>query len=297
MADTPSIIIGLIMLAIAAAACTSNDSVTLALPSPDRLATPNRVQTIVINAKVPTDVPGRDAKRHYRDGFKHMRSAEWFSAVAAYSEVIHLHPRAASDYAARGTAHLYGGDHRHAIKDYTITIKKAANNASYCRRRAHAWSTANPHKRKRPSTTPPELSSSNPPITWATFTAPSLTHSCPPLIGTPLWRTWTSQSHCIPDTTARIIGSAPGSTSTWATTPLPNATVNQPNNILDLRPLASQHRPAFGGQLNSGAYHSTSSDHRLLAQGYRRVQSKRRQCELRCHHHRQPPRYRTPSPP
>ena len=78
-----------------------------------------------------------------------MRDAEWFSAVAAYSEVIHLHPRAASAYAAHGTTHLYGGDHEDAIQDYTTAIEFAPDNPSYWRRRAHAWSTANPPQAQR----------------------------------------------------------------------------------------------------------------------------------------------------
>ena len=138
------VLIGALIFTLVATACASDDSVTLAPPSPDHLATPNRAETIVIDADAPPDVTSRDAKRYYRDGFKHMRNAEWFSAVAAYSEVIHLHPNAASAYAARGTAHLYGGDHQHAIKDYTTAIKNAPDNASYWRRRAHAWSTADP---------------------------------------------------------------------------------------------------------------------------------------------------------
>ena len=154
-----------------------------------------------------------------------------------------------------------------------------------------------PHKRKGPSTTPPGPSSSILTIIWPTRTALSPTPSCPSLIGTPLWRTWTSQSPCILNTTATITSSAPGSTKTSATTPQPSATVNQHSNILDLRPLASQHRPPSGCKLSPGAYRITSSEHRFLAQGYRRVQSQRRQCERRCHHHREPSRYQTPSPP
>ena len=66
-----------------------------------------------------------------------MRNTEWFSDVATYSEVIHLHPNAASAYAARGTTHLYGRDHQHAIKGYTTAIEIAPDNPSYWRRRAH----------------------------------------------------------------------------------------------------------------------------------------------------------------
>ena len=81
--------------------------------------------------------------------FQHIRNAEWVSAVAAYSEVIHLHPNAASAYAARGTAHLYGGDHEEAIQDYTTAIEFAPDNPSFWRRRAHAWSTADPPQAQR----------------------------------------------------------------------------------------------------------------------------------------------------
>ena len=133
-----------LVFTLVATACASNDSVTLAPPAPEHLATPNRAETIVIDANAPLDVTSRDAKRFYRDGFQHMRNAEWFSAVAAYSEVIHLHPNAASAYAARGTAHLYGGDHEDAIQDYTTAIEFAPDNPSFWRRRAHAWSTADP---------------------------------------------------------------------------------------------------------------------------------------------------------
>ena len=144
MEHIASIFIGAITLAIVAAACTNTDTVTLAPTSAQHLPTPNRAEVIIIGEAAPPDVNNRDAKRFYRDGFKHMWAAEWFSAVAAYSEVIHLHPNAASAYAARGTAHLYGGDHQDAIADYTIAIEIAPDNTSYWRRRAHAWSTANP---------------------------------------------------------------------------------------------------------------------------------------------------------
>ena len=138
------ILIGALIFTLAATACTSNESVTLAPPSLEHLATPHRAQAVVIDREAPPDITSRDAKRYHRDGFKHMRNADWFSAVAAYSEVIHRHPKAASAYAARGVARLYGGDHQAAIKDYTTAIENASDNASYWRRRAHAWSTANP---------------------------------------------------------------------------------------------------------------------------------------------------------
>ena len=67
-----------------------------------------------------------------------MHATEWFSAVAAYSEVIHLHPNAAGAYAVRGATHLYGGNHQDATEDYTAAIEVALNNPSYWRRRAHA---------------------------------------------------------------------------------------------------------------------------------------------------------------
>ena len=144
MAHIASIIIGMIAVAIVVTACTNTDPVTLTPPSPDHLPTPNRAEVIVIGYDPPTDITYPDAKRYYRDRFKHMRAAEWFSAVAAYSEVIHLQQRAASAYAARGTAHLYGGDHQDAIADYTTAIQFAPDNPSYWRRRAHAWNTADP---------------------------------------------------------------------------------------------------------------------------------------------------------
>ena len=137
-------IIGTIALAIAATACTNADPVTLTAPSPDHVPTSNRAEIIVIGDDPPPDITDPDAKRFYRDRFKHMRATEWFSAIAAYSEVIHLHPNAASAYAARGTAHLYGGDHQDAINDYTTAIELTPDNPSYWRRRAHAWNTANP---------------------------------------------------------------------------------------------------------------------------------------------------------
>ena len=144
MAYIASIIVTSIALAVAVVACTNNDHVTLAPPSPEHLPTPNRAEVIIIGDDPPPDINHPDAKRYYRDGFNHMRAAEWFFAVAAYSEVIHLHQRAASAYAARGTAHLYGGNHQDAIDDYTTAIEFAPDNPSYWRRRAHAWATANP---------------------------------------------------------------------------------------------------------------------------------------------------------
>ena len=120
MALITSIVIGAITLAIFAAACTN--AVTLTPTSPQHLPTPNRAE-VIIGEDAPPDVTSPDAKRFYRDGFKHMRATEWFSAVAACSEVIHLHPNAASAYAAHGTTHLYGGDHQDAINDYTTAIK------------------------------------------------------------------------------------------------------------------------------------------------------------------------------
>ena len=144
MTRITSIFTSAITLAIFTTACANTDTVTLPQSSPDHLPTRNRAEVIVIGEQAPPDVTSRQAKRFYRDGFRHMRDAEWDSAVAAYSEVIHLHAKAASAYAARGTANLYGGNHADAIADYTTAIELAPDNPSYWRRRAHAWSTANP---------------------------------------------------------------------------------------------------------------------------------------------------------
>ena len=131
-------------LTILTAACANTDTVTLTPAVPDHLPTPNRAEVIVIGEQAPPYVTSRQAKRFYRDGFRHMRYGAWFSAVAAYSEVIHLHQKAASAYATRGTTHLYGGEQQKAIQDYTTAIDLAPDNPSYWRRRAHAWSTTNP---------------------------------------------------------------------------------------------------------------------------------------------------------
>ena len=139
-----SILTVAITLAVLTAGCSNADTVTLTTSSPDHLPTPNRGEVILIGEQAPPDVTSRQAKRFYQNGFRHMQDAEWDSAVAAYSEVIHLHAKAASAYAARGTAHLCGGNHEDDIMDYTTAIAIAPDNPSYWRRRAHAWSAANP---------------------------------------------------------------------------------------------------------------------------------------------------------
>ena len=73
-----------------------------------------------------------------------MRDAEWFDAVSAYSETIHMHPRAASAYIARGAANLYQGKHQDAIRDYNSAIEIAPDKPDYWLRRAYAASTADP---------------------------------------------------------------------------------------------------------------------------------------------------------
>ena len=124
--------------------CTNTDTITLIPPSPGHLPTTNHPEPIIIGEQAPPDVTHPKAKRYYRDAFRHMRDADWFYAVAAYSEVIHIQSRSATTHAARGTANLYNGNHQDAIRDYTSAIKLAPDKPSYLLRRAYAAYTADP---------------------------------------------------------------------------------------------------------------------------------------------------------
>ena len=231
MVPITSIVIAVIALVIAATACANNDSMPLAPPSPDHHATPNRAQPIVVDKDAPPNIISRDAERYYRDGIQHMRNAERFSAVAAYSEVIHMHPRAASAYAARGTAHLYGRDHQHAIKDYTTAIKNAPDHASYWRRRAHAWSTADPPQPQKAiddATRAIELNPNHHMSYGHRAIANTLLSN--PRLARRFGGYGPVNLPCIPNTTARLTSSAPGSTRTSATMPPPNAIGSSPSN-------------------------------------------------------------------
>ena len=141
-------------LLILLSSCTNTDTITLAPPSPRHLPNPNQSEIIIIASQAPPDVTSKAAKRYYRNGFQHMRDAEWFYAESAYSETIHMHPRTASAYIARGAANLYQGKHQDAIRDYTSAIEIAPDKPDYWLRRAYAASTADPRTRKRPSLTP-----------------------------------------------------------------------------------------------------------------------------------------------
>ena len=78
----------------------------------------------------------------YRQGYERRLGEEWFSAVAAYDEATRLQPGVAGLYEARGTAHMYGGDHDQALADYSRAIELDPHDASLWRRRSHAYMIA-----------------------------------------------------------------------------------------------------------------------------------------------------------
>ena len=70
-----------------------------------------------------------------------MLARQWHSAIAAYDEAVRLQPDSAATHNARGTTHLYAGNHADAISDYTTAIELEPDNAAHWRRRAHAHNT------------------------------------------------------------------------------------------------------------------------------------------------------------
>lgn len=83
MARITATLASALTLVIVLTSCANTDTVTLTPPSPGHLPAPNHVEVITIGKHAPPDVTSPDAKRYYREGFRHMRDAEWFYAVAA----------------------------------------------------------------------------------------------------------------------------------------------------------------------------------------------------------------------
>ena len=132
------------LLILMSVSCASNDTITLTPPPPTHVPITTSFQVITIGEQPPPEIIPPQAKRYYREAFRHMRDADWFYAVAIYSEVIHIQFRSATTQAARGTANLYNGNRQDAIRDYTSAIKLAPDNPSFLFRRAYAAYTADP---------------------------------------------------------------------------------------------------------------------------------------------------------
>ncbi len=110
--------------------------------SQELLPTPDRSRVQVVDPEPPANLTDPAAVNAYEQGYLHMRSAAWFSAITAYDEAIRIQPDVAGLYEARGTAYMYAGRHDEAHADYSLAIELDPNDAGFWRRRAHAHTIA-----------------------------------------------------------------------------------------------------------------------------------------------------------
>ena len=108
----------------------------------DHIPTPDRSQVQIIDADLPAGLTDTDAISAYQQGYAHMRTAAWFSAIAAYDEAIRIQPAVSGLYEARGTAYMYADRHDQALADYSRAIELNPADAGHWRRRAHAYTIA-----------------------------------------------------------------------------------------------------------------------------------------------------------
>ena len=127
---------------IMALACGANSPSDQTPSQRDFFPSPDRSQVQIINDETTVGLTDGKAISAYRQGYAHMRTAAWFSAIAAYDQAIRIQPAVSDLYEARGTAYMYAGRHDQALADYSSAIKLNPNDAGHWRRRAHAYTIA-----------------------------------------------------------------------------------------------------------------------------------------------------------